>query len=55
MLLLELTAIEQNGNIGINAANSQLKSCFESGINLMYAVGAMVSLIGAQRINILFQ
>ncbi len=40
----------QNGNAGINAANNQVRSYFDSGINLMYAVGAIVGLIGAVKV-----
>lgn len=40
----------QNGNAGINAANTQVRSYFASGTNLMYAVGAIVGLIGAVKV-----
>lgn len=40
----------QNGNAGIDAANKQVRSYFDSGINLMYAVGAIVGLIGAVKV-----
>lgn len=50
MLLVKLAAIAQNGNAGINAANTQVRSYFDSGINLMYAVGAIVGLIGAVKV-----
>ncbi len=40
----------QNGNAGIDAANTQVRSYFNSGINLMYAVGAIVGLIGAVKV-----
>ncbi len=40
----------QNGNAGIDAANTQVRSYFDSGINLMYAVGAIVGLIGAVKV-----
>ncbi|MDQ6762623.1 MAG: DUF4134 domain-containing protein [Bacteroidota bacterium] len=40
----------QNGNAGIDAANTQVRSYFDSGINLMYAVGAIVGLIGAIKV-----
>lgn len=49
-LLIKVTAIAQNGNAGINAANTQVRSYFDSGINLMYAVGAIVGLIGAVKV-----
>lgn len=44
------TVYAQNGNAGIDAANSQVRSYFDSGINLMYAVGAIVGLIGAVKV-----
>lgn len=40
----------QNGNAGIDAANTQVRSYFDSGINLMYGVGAIVGLIGAVKV-----
>ena len=40
----------QDGNAGINAANTQVRSYFASGTNLMYAVGAIVGLIGAVKV-----
>jgi len=40
----------QDGNAGINQANSQVRSYFASGTNLMYAVGAIVGLIGAIKV-----
>jgi hypothetical protein len=40
----------QNGNAGINSANTQVRSYFASGTNLMYAVGAIVGLIGAVKV-----
>ena len=40
----------QNGIAGINEANTQVRSYFDSGTNLMYAVGAIVGLIGAIKV-----
>lgn len=40
----------QDGNAGINAANTQVRSYFAAGTNLMYAVGAIVGLIGAVKV-----
>lgn len=40
----------QDGNAGINEANTQVRSYFDSGTNLMYAVGAIVGLIGAIKV-----
>ena len=40
----------QDGNAGINEANTQVRSYFAAGTNLMYAVGAIVGLIGAVKV-----
>ena len=40
----------QDGNTGINEANAKVRSYFDSGTNLMYAVGALVGLIGAVKV-----
>jgi hypothetical protein len=39
-----------DGNTGINQANTMVRSYFDTGVNLMYAVGAIVGLIGAIRV-----
>lgn len=43
-------ALAQDGNAGINQANSQVRSYFDSGTNLMYAIGAILGLIGAVKV-----
>jgi|SRR6185503_3997798 len=40
----------QDGNSGINAATTQVKGYFDSGCNLMYAIGAVVGIIGAIKV-----
>ena len=45
-----LAAMAQDGNAGIEAANQQVRSYFDSGTNLMYAVGALLGLIGAVKV-----
>lgn len=45
-----LQAQAQDGNAGIQQANSQVRGYFESGTNLMYAIGAIVGLIGAVKV-----
>ena len=40
----------QDANAGINEANTKVRSYFQSGTNLMYAVGAIVGLIGAIKV-----
>ncbi len=49
-LLETLNASAQDGNAGINEANTKVRSYFDSGTNLMYAVGAVVGLIGAVKV-----
>ena len=43
-------AIAQDGNAGINQATTQVKSYFDTGTNLMYAIGAIVGLVGAVKV-----
>jgi len=43
-------AMAQDGNAGINQATSQVKSYFDTGTNLMYAIGAIVGLVGAIKV-----
>lgn len=40
----------QDGTAGINEANTKVRSYFSAGTNLMYAVGAIVGLIGAVKV-----
>lgn len=47
---LSITAYCQDGNAGIQQANTQVRSYFESGTNLMYAIGAILGLIGAVKV-----
>jgi hypothetical protein len=42
--------IAQDGNAGIDEANTKVRSYFQSGTNLMYAVGAILGLIGAVKV-----
>ncbi|TWI77986.1 uncharacterized protein DUF4134 [Lacibacter cauensis] len=50
VLLCIVVAFAQDGNAGINEANTKVRSYFASGVNLMYAVGAIVGLIGAIKV-----
>lgn len=45
-----LAVMGQDGNAGINEANTKVRSYFDSGTNLMYAVGALLGLIGAVKV-----
>jgi hypothetical protein len=49
-IVISLAARSQDGNAGINEANTQVRSYFESGTNLMYGIGAIVGLIGAVKV-----
>ena len=44
------SVMAQDGNAGINEANTKVRSYFASGTNLMYAVGAILGLIGAVKV-----
>lgn len=50
LLFSYLSSVAQDGNAGINEANTKVRSYFDSGTNLMYAVGAIVGLIGAVKV-----
>lgn len=50
ILLCISVSFAQDGNAGINEANTKVRSYFASGVNLMYAVGAIVGLIGAIKV-----
>lgn len=48
--LLPQIALGQDGIAGINEANQQVRSYFDAGTDLMYAVGAILGLIGAVKV-----
>lgn len=51
LLLTQMSTVKaQDGNAGIQQANTQVRGYFESGCNLMYAIGAIVGLIGAVKV-----
>ncbi|WP_333887391.1 DUF4134 domain-containing protein [Sphingobacterium siyangense] len=50
LTVVSLYAYSQNGEAGIDAANTQVRGYFKSGVKLMYAVGALVGLIGAVKV-----
>lgn len=50
LFALSVDAMAQDGNAGINEANTKVRSYFASGTNLMYAVGAILGLIGAVKV-----
>jgi hypothetical protein len=50
LVFISLSIYAQDGNAGINQANQMVRSYFSTGTNLMYAIGAIVGLIGAVRV-----
>lgn len=50
LLLYGSASIAQDGSAGIQEANTLVRQYFDVGINLMYAVGAVLGLIGAVRV-----
>ncbi|MFA0960304.1 DUF4134 domain-containing protein [Roseivirga sp. BDSF3-8] len=49
-MLFAGAALAQDGNAGIDEATSRVSSYFASGTNLMYAIGAIVGLVGAVKV-----
>lgn len=39
-----------DGNTGINQATANVKGYFDAGVNLMYAIGAILGLVGAVKV-----
>lgn len=50
LLAITCSVCAQDGLEGINEANSKVRSYFAAGTNLMYAVGALLGLIGAVKV-----
>jgi hypothetical protein len=44
------SAYAQDGNAGINEATMRVRSYFATGTNLMYAIGAILGLVGAIKV-----
>jgi hypothetical protein len=49
-MLLTASLYAQDATAGINDANTRVRSYFAAGTNLMYAIGAVVGLIGAVKV-----
>lgn len=49
-LSVGLVAKAQDGAAGIQEADTQVRSYFEPGTNLMYAIGAVLGLVGAVKV-----
>jgi hypothetical protein len=50
LLFLTVALYAQDGNAGINEATTKVKSYFDTGTDLMYAIGAVVGLVGAIKV-----
>jgi len=48
--MISIVIFAQDGAAGINDANTKVRSYFSAGTNLMYAIGAIVGLIGAIKV-----
>lgn len=50
LFVFHFSASAQDGVAGINEANQKVRSYFDAGTELMYAVGAILGLIGAVKV-----
>ena len=50
LMMESASAQTADGNAGINQANTFVRGYFDSGVNLVYAIGALVGLIGAVKV-----
>ena len=50
LLVFSYQGYGQDGLAGINEANQKVRSYFDAGTQLMYAVGALLGLIGAVKV-----
>lgn len=48
--LTSLSLFAQDGNAGIQEATNKVKGYFDTGTDLMYAIGAVVGIIGAIKV-----
>lgn len=49
-LLLTFTTYAQDGAAGIQQATTMVKGYFDAGCNLMYAIGAVLGIVGAIKV-----
>jgi hypothetical protein len=49
-ILSALTAFGQDGNAGIQQATTMIQGYFDTGCTLMYAIGAVVGIVGAIKV-----
>ncbi len=50
LMMAGFRAFSQDGNAGIQAATTNLTGYFATGVTLMYAVGAVLGLVGAIKV-----
>ena len=50
LMAAKLAVKAQGGQAGIQKANQEVRTYFESGVQLMYAIGAILGLIGAVKV-----
>lgn len=50
LFMIALVAYSQDGNSGIQEATNKVKSYFDTGCDLMYAIGAVIGIIGAVKV-----
>ena len=50
LLLVSMVCLAQDGNAGILEATNKVKGYFDTGCDLMYAIGAVVGIIGAVKV-----
>lgn len=50
LLFLTGIAYSQDGNSGIQEATNKVKGYFDTGCDLMYAIGAVIGIIGAVKV-----
>ena len=50
LIALGMFAFAQDGNAGIQEATNKVKGYFDTGCDLMYAIGAVVGIIGAIKV-----
>lgn len=50
LAMMSQAAFAQDGNAGINEATMRVRSYFTTGTSLMYAIGAVLGLVGAVKV-----
>ena len=50
LLITTINSFAQDGNAGIMEATTRVRSYFDTGTNLMYAIGAVLGLVGAVKV-----